>query len=78
MIPGMMHCGGGNAFDRFDLLGPLVEWVESGKAPERPAGEPGRRRPVAPAVPASGLSALYRRRPGQGGKLPVPDAPDAS
>jgi feruloyl esterase len=36
MIPGMGHCQGGNAFDRFDLLGPLVEWVENGKAPERP------------------------------------------
>jgi feruloyl esterase len=32
----MGHCQGGNAFDRFDLLGPLVEWVENGKAPERP------------------------------------------
>jgi hypothetical protein len=36
MNPGMMHCAGGNAYDRFDLLGPLVEWVENGKAPERP------------------------------------------
>ena len=36
MNPGMGHCGGGNAYDRFDLLGPLVEWVENGKAPERP------------------------------------------
>lgn len=36
MIPGMLHCGGGNAFDQFDLLGPLVDWVENGKAPERP------------------------------------------
>ncbi|OYW45219.1 MAG: feruloyl esterase [Sphingomonadales bacterium 12-68-11] len=36
MIPGMMHCQGGNAFDRFDLLGPLVDWVEQGKAPDRP------------------------------------------
>jgi hypothetical protein len=36
MNPGMGHCGGGNAYDRFDLLGPLVEWVEQGKAPERP------------------------------------------
>jgi len=34
MNPGMMHCGGGNAFDRFDLLGPLVDWVENGRAPE--------------------------------------------
>jgi len=36
MIPGMGHCGGGNAFDRFDLLGPLVDWVEQGRAPDRP------------------------------------------
>lgn len=36
MIPGMAHCSGGNAFDNFDLLGPLVDWVEQGKAPERP------------------------------------------
>jgi feruloyl esterase len=33
MIPGMMHCSGGNAFDRFDLLAPLVEWVERGEQP---------------------------------------------
>jgi len=33
MVPGMMHCQGGNAFDQFDLLAPLVEWVEQGKAP---------------------------------------------
>ena len=36
MIPGMGHCQGGNAFDQFDLLSPLVDWVENGKAPERP------------------------------------------
>jgi hypothetical protein len=36
MVPGMLHCGGGNAFERFDLLGPLVDWVEQGKAPDRP------------------------------------------
>ena len=36
MNPGMMHCSGGNAFDTFDLLGPLVDWVEGGKAPDRP------------------------------------------
>ncbi|MEZ5743280.1 MAG: tannase/feruloyl esterase family alpha/beta hydrolase [Sphingomonadaceae bacterium] len=34
MVPGMMHCRGGDAFDSFDMLGPLVEWVEQGKAPE--------------------------------------------
>ncbi|MCB2066163.1 MAG: tannase/feruloyl esterase family alpha/beta hydrolase [Erythrobacter sp.] len=34
MVPGMMHCGGGDAYDSFDLLGPLVDWVESGQAPD--------------------------------------------
>ncbi|MCW2390740.1 feruloyl esterase [Sphingobium sp. B1D7B] len=34
MVPGMAHCGGGNAFDQFDLLGAVVDWVEQGKAPE--------------------------------------------
>ncbi|WP_448663856.1 DUF6351 family protein [Sphingomonas sp. CJ20] len=34
MVPGMGHCAGGNAFDSFDLLGPIVDWVEKGKAPD--------------------------------------------
>lgn len=34
MVPGMAHCAGGNAFDSFDLLGPVVDWVEKGRAPE--------------------------------------------
>lgn len=34
MAPGMGHCAGGNAFDSFDLLGPVVDWVEKGKAPD--------------------------------------------
>jgi len=34
MVPGMGHCGGGaNTFDSFDLLTPLVTWVEQGSAP---------------------------------------------
>lgn len=32
-VPGMAHCGGGPATDRFDLFTPLVEWVERGRAP---------------------------------------------
>jgi len=32
-VPGMAHCAGGPATDRFDALGALVEWVEQGKAP---------------------------------------------
>ncbi len=34
-VPGMGHCSGGPATDQFDLLTPLVEWVEKGRAPER-------------------------------------------
>lgn len=34
-VPGMGHCGGGTARDQFDLLTPLVEWVEQGRAPGR-------------------------------------------
>lgn len=33
MVPGMGHCGGGDAFDSFDLLGAVVDWVEKGAAP---------------------------------------------
>jgi feruloyl esterase len=32
-VPGMTHCGGGPATDRFDLFTPLVDWVERGQAP---------------------------------------------
>ncbi|WP_336980509.1 tannase/feruloyl esterase family alpha/beta hydrolase [Altererythrobacter fulvus] len=34
MVPGMLHCQGGNAYDQFDMLGKLVDWVEQGKAPQ--------------------------------------------
>jgi feruloyl esterase len=33
MVPGMLHCQGGNSFDQFDMLGKLVDWVENGRAP---------------------------------------------
>jgi pimeloyl-ACP methyl ester carboxylesterase len=34
VVPGMNHCSGGPATDKFDMLPRLVEWVEQGKAPE--------------------------------------------
>lgn len=46
-VPGMGHCSGGPATDQFDLLTPLVNWVEKGQAPAditataRGAGNPG-------------------------------------
>jgi hypothetical protein len=33
-VPGMNHCSGGPSTDQFDLLGPLVNWVEQGVAPQ--------------------------------------------
>ena len=35
MAPGMGHCQGGPGPNEWDKLAPLVEWVESGKAPDR-------------------------------------------
>ena len=46
-VPGMAHCSGGLATDQFDLLSPLVKWVEQGVPPQavvataRGAGNPG-------------------------------------
>jgi feruloyl esterase len=35
LVPGMSHCAGGPSTDQFDLLTPLVRWVEHGEAPKR-------------------------------------------
>ncbi len=46
-VPGMNHCSGGPSTDQFDMLTPLVKWVEQGVAPEavvataRGTGNPG-------------------------------------
>jgi Tannase and feruloyl esterase len=34
-VPGMNHCSGGPATDQFDMLTPLVNWVERGAAPQQ-------------------------------------------
>jgi transposase/pimeloyl-ACP methyl ester carboxylesterase len=54
-VPGMAHCGGGPATDRFDALAAIVAWVEAGDPPHRmeaSAGEtspwPNRTRPLCP------------------------------
>lgn len=33
-IPGMGHCSGGPSTDQFDMLTPLVKWVEEGVEPQ--------------------------------------------
>ena len=35
IVPGMNHCRGGPATDRFEMLDPIVNWVEKGVAPDR-------------------------------------------
>lgn len=35
IVPGMNHCAGGPATDRFDALGAVVEWVERDEPPQR-------------------------------------------
>jgi feruloyl esterase len=52
LVPGMNHCYGGPALDRFDALTSIVRWVEKGRAPARlvATGDafPGRSRPLCP------------------------------
>lgn len=53
-LPGVFHCSGGPGCGSFDLLPALIDWVERGKAPDRPiasqtvAGKPVRTRPLCP------------------------------
>lgn len=35
LVPGMLHCAGGPATDRFDMLAAIQDWVEAGHAPDR-------------------------------------------
>jgi feruloyl esterase len=53
LVPGMGHCAGGSAaLDQFDLLTPLVNWVEKSEPPQRVIATgsafPGRSRPLCP------------------------------
>jgi feruloyl esterase len=53
LVPGMGHCrGGAAALDEFDLLDPIVNWVEKGVAPESVISKgkafPQRSRPLCP------------------------------
>ncbi|MEY2953673.1 MAG: hypothetical protein RLZZ401_1760 [Pseudomonadota bacterium] len=57
LVPGMAHCRGGPATDSFDMLAPLVKWVEQGIAPSQVIAQasnpayfnvPSRTRPLCP------------------------------
>ncbi|ESQ87834.1 hypothetical protein ABAC460_18065 [Asticcacaulis sp. AC460] len=52
-VPGLCHCGGGQATDTYDAFGTLIAWVERGIAPDYLVGTaspempwPGRQRPI--------------------------------
>ena len=34
VVPGMFHCEGGLDIDRFDMMTPLIDWVEANRPPE--------------------------------------------
>ncbi|XVV16271.1 tannase/feruloyl esterase family alpha/beta hydrolase [Actinoplanes sp. CA-131856] len=49
LFPGMAHCGGGEGPNSFDVLTPIMTWVESGRQPTGiVATNAGRTRPVFP------------------------------
>jgi feruloyl esterase len=52
LVPGMTHCNGGPATDRFDMLTAIQDWVEKDRAPDRIIARgkafPGVTRPLCP------------------------------
>jgi pimeloyl-ACP methyl ester carboxylesterase len=55
-VPGMTHCSDGISTDQFDMLTPLVNWVEKGEVPDSvvaSARGPGNAATVNPDVPAT-------------------------
>lgn len=52
LVPGMLHCAGGQSTDRFDMLAAIQEWVEHDRAPDRVLATgrafPGITRPLCP------------------------------
>jgi len=39
MVPGMFHCRGGAGADQMDVMTTVIEWVETGKAPDSILGQ---------------------------------------
>jgi feruloyl esterase len=51
LVPGMHHCGGGPAPDRFDTLSAIEAWVEHGNAPDVIQASTGPNAPVRHRLP---------------------------
>jgi feruloyl esterase len=61
LVPNMGHCSGNMATDSFDMLTPMVNWIENGVAPEEIIAS-GSRFQATPG-PYTGLSNATRSRP---------------
>ena len=62
-VPGMTHCSAGPATDQFDMLTPLVAWVENGVAPDSVVAQArgaGNAAGVNPDIPATWSAARTR------------------
>jgi feruloyl esterase len=62
LFPGLYHCGGGDGPAEFDVLTPLMAWVESGQAPDRIVAGRAVGAPP-PGPPPAGGAALADRPP---------------
>jgi feruloyl esterase len=63
LVPNMGHCSGNMATDSFDMLTPMVNWIENGVAPEEIVATGNRFMPMPLAGPYAGLSNATRSRP---------------
>ncbi len=59
LFPGMYHCDGGDGFSQFNVLTPLMAWVEAGAAPEKIiAAQVQEQGHMGPPVPGNGSAPL--------------------
>jgi len=63
LVPNMGHCSGNMATDSFDMLTPMVNWIENGVAPEEIVATGNRFMPMPLAGPYAGLGSATRSRP---------------
>ncbi len=78
-IPGMTHCSGGPATDKFDMLGALTNWVEHGEAPAQVTAYARADNPDAAAFPdRSRPLCPYPQQPRYSGSGSIEDASNFS
>ncbi|KAG7376752.1 Tannase and feruloyl esterase [Phytophthora pseudosyringae] len=63
LLPGVQHCGHGDGMAAVDLVTPLLEWVEQGKAPHKILTSTELNDDLPPWVPKPATPAVTRSRP---------------